>query len=280
MLSIDESLSDKNLLGAALGDLDSWATWLTCLRAAFGTKLTASELQTFSAIAGDRAPPAEKVRELWIIAGRRSGKSRIAAAMAVYIATFIKHKLARGEVGYVLVLSPTLAQSKTIFHYAEAFLTSSAILRQKIVDITANEIRLEGGIVISTHANSFRSVRGRTLLAVILDESAFFRDETSALPDLETYRAVAPALASTNGMLVGISSPYRKTGLLYTKHRDHFGQDGDVLVLQASSTALNPTIKHSIIDKARAEDPASAAAEWDAEFRADLSQFLNPSTLA
>jgi phage terminase large subunit-like protein len=190
-IPIDVALRDPNLLGACLGKPDSWQSWLTALRAAFGTKLTAAERKTFKALAGDRRPPSERVRELWIVAGRRSGKSRIAAALAVYFATFVKHKLARGETGYVLVLSPTLAQSKTIFSYSEAFLHSSPILRQKLVDITANEIRLEGGIVIATHPNSFRTVRGRTLLAVILDESAFFRDETSALPDLETYRAVA-----------------------------------------------------------------------------------------
>jgi hypothetical protein len=201
MFSIDTALKDRNLLGSALGEPDSWKTWLTCLRAAFGEKLDPAERRTFKVLAGDRKPPADKVRELWIVAGRRSGKSRIAAAIAVYLATFIKHNLARGEVGYVLVLSPTLAQSKTIFHYAEAFLATSAILRQKIRDVTANEIRLQGNVVISTHANSFRSVRGRTLLAVILDESAFFRDETSALPDVETYRAANLAWAK-NAVLV------------------------------------------------------------------------------
>jgi hypothetical protein len=130
------------------------------------------------------------------------------------------------------------------------------------------------------HPNSFRTVRGRSLLGVVLDESAYFRDETSALPDVETYRAVMPALASNAGMLIGISSPYRRTGLLYAKHRDHFGIDGDdVLVLQASSVTLNPTIDRKIIDQARAADPAAAASEWDAEFRSDLSQFVSDEAI-
>jgi hypothetical protein len=279
MIQIDAALTDKNLLGAALGSPSTWQTWLTCLRAAFGIELTRQERRAFAAIAGSRKSPEQKVRELWIIAGRRSGKSRMAAAIAVYIACFLPHKLARGEVGYVLVLSPTLAQSKTIFSYAEAFLQSSPILRQKIIDITAGEIRLEGNVVIAVHPNSFRTVRGRTLLAVILDESAYFRDETSALPDVETYRAVMPALASTQGMLVAISSPYRRTGLLYSKHRDHFGIDGDVLVFQASSVTLNPTIDQKIIDKARADDAQSALAEWDAQFRSDLSQFVSDEAI-
>jgi hypothetical protein len=63
-----------------------------------------------------------------------------------------------------------------------------------------------------------------------------WRDDTMAAPDTETCTAVLPSLATTNGMLIGISSPYRKTGLLHQKHRSHFGVDGDdVLVVQGSS---------------------------------------------
>jgi hypothetical protein len=47
-----------------------------------------------------------------------------------------------------------------------------------------------------------------------------------------------------------------------------------VLVIQAATPTLNPTIDRRIINKARADDPASAAAEWDAQFRSDLSQFI------
>ena len=44
---------------------------------------------------------------------------------------------------------------------------------------TSEEIRLVGNVVIGIHPAFFRSVRGRTLLAVVFDESAFWRDETS-----------------------------------------------------------------------------------------------------
>ena len=88
-----------------------------------------------------------------------------------------------------------------------------------------------------------------------------------------------PALATTGGMLVGISSPYRKVGLLHQKHRDHFGQDGDVLVIKAPTMALNPTIDRGIIDRARKGDPEAARAEWDAEFRSDLSSLLDDAVV-
>jgi hypothetical protein len=144
----------------------------------------------------------------------------------------------------------------------------------------ANEIRLRGNIVISVHSNSFRSIRGHTLLACVFDEVAFWRDETSSEPDIEVYRAVLPALATTQGMLIGISSPYRRIGLLHQKHRDYFGvDDPDTLVVQGPTLAFNPTIDTGVVDRARRDDLTSALSEWDAEFRSDLSQFLDDDTI-
>src|SRR5262245_38725469 len=105
MIAIDQALLDNNLLGAALSPADSWSTWLTTLRAAFALPLDRKDKTTFAKIAGDRAAPRQPCRELWVIAGRRSGKSRMAAAVATYVATFLPHQLAKGEVGFVLVLS-------------------------------------------------------------------------------------------------------------------------------------------------------------------------------
>ena len=36
-----------------------------------------------------------------------------------------------------------------------------------------------------------------------------------------------PSLVTTNGMLIGISSAYRRAGLLYNKHKTNFGFDSD-----------------------------------------------------
>jgi hypothetical protein len=74
-----------------------------------------------------------------------------------------------------------------------------------------------------------------------------------------------PTLAG-DALLIGVSTPYRKSGLLYRKSRDHFGKDGDVLVFKAPSTTLNPTLDQSIVDNAL----AAASAEWLAVFRDDI----------
>ena len=280
--AIRDALRDPNLLGSGLGDVQSWTTWMAVLAAAFGERLNRHERRAFEAVAGSRQPPARKVQELWAICGRRAGKSRVAAVVAVFIATCVDHsgKLSPGEPGVVLVLAASRSQAGVVLGYVRAFLQSSPLLRQLIVDDNAEELRLSNGVTIAVHAANFRTVRGRTLLACVFDEAAYWRDETSAVPDVETYRAVMPSLATTGGMLIGISSPYRRIGLLFAKFRDHFGQDSDeVLVVRGPTAAFNPTIDQSVIARARESDPTAALSEWDAEFRSDLSQFLDDDSI-
>lgn len=273
-LPIDKALLDPRLLGDAIGDARSWSMWLDCLRAFYGRPL--DDPKGFAEVTGGRALPGKPMKELWAILGRSSGKSRIAAAIACYVALFVPHKLAAGEVGYVLVLSMTRDQAKIVFTYALGFLESSPALAKEIARTTTTEIRLRNGVIIATHAASFRSIRGRTMLAVVLDEVALWRQEDAAASDLECYRAVTPALARTRGPLIGISTPYMRGGLLFDKHRKFFGTDDpNVLVVQAPTTSFNPTIDQDAIAAALADDPESARAEWNAEWRSDISAFLD-----
>ena len=130
-------------------------------------------------------------------------------------------------------------------------------------------------ITIAVHPCSFRSMRGRTVLAAICDEVSFWGLEEAALSDVEALRALTPSLASSDGLIVGISSPYRKTGVLYEKHKKHFGQAGDVLVVQGPTLRFNPTINKRVIDAAFQDDREAAESEWNAEFRSDLSALLD-----
>jgi hypothetical protein len=155
----------------------------------------------------------------------------------------------------VAVIAASRDQAAVVFSYVKGFFDASEILEREVAGQTASEITLRNGIVISVHSTSFRTVRGRTLIACIFDEVAFWRDETSATPDVETYRAVLPALATINGLLIGISTPYRKLGLLHQKHRD------EVLVVQGGTTVFNPTLSEQTIATQRAADPTAAASE-------------------
>ena len=104
----------------------------------------------------------------------------MAAAIAVYLAVFVQHRLSAGERGLILCLAASIEQARVVFSYAKAFLTESPVLRQEIDEITRSEIRLRNGITIGIHSNSFRTIRGRTLCGCVFDEVAIWRDELSA----------------------------------------------------------------------------------------------------
>jgi hypothetical protein len=61
--------------------------------------------------------------------------------------------------------------------------------------------------------------------------------------------------------------------------RDHFGVDGDVLVIQASSSTFNPTLDATEIERSYRDDPEAARSEWGAEFRSDLSALLDDAVI-
>ena len=137
-----------------------------------------------------------------------------------------------------------------------------------------NELR--GRVRIEVQTCCFRSARGYTLAAVVADEVAFWRSEESANPDVEVLRALQPALATIPGaMLVGISSPYARRGVLYDAHRRAWGKDGDTLVFKAPTRVLNPTIPEAVVAEAMAQDPEAACAEWLGEFRDDVAAFVS-----
>jgi hypothetical protein len=90
------------------------------------------------------------------------------------------------------------------------------------------------------------------------------------------FRAVTPALAASGGMWVGVSTGYRKLGLLYQKWRDHFGQNSDdILFVEGASRQFNSLLDQAVIDRARESDPEAAEAEWFGGFRSDISSFLD-----
>ena len=255
----------------------SWDTWRAVMKAAYALPMAAYELEAFKAVAGDRALPTKRVRELWASPGRRAGKDSIASAIVTHAAiTFEPEgRLRPGERALCLCLAVDREQAKIVLGYVRAYFQEIPALGALVTRETKDGLELSNGVDICVSTNSFRAVRGRTILTVVLDEIAYWRSEESATPDLEVYRALLPGMATLPGaMLIGISSPYKRSGLLYQKHKAHFGQDGDVLFVAGASRDFNPTLDQAEIDRALEEDPAAARAEWLGQFRDDVLGFL------
>jgi hypothetical protein len=161
-------------------------------------------------------------------------------------------------------------QARILLRYSRAYFTHVPMLGALVARETTDGLELTTRAELSVQTNDFRSVRGRTIACAVLDELSFWRDEQSALPDLETYQALLPGMATLhNSLLAGISSPYRRGELLYEKWRTH------VLVIQAPSRALNPTLPQRIVDEVLERDPAAARAEYLAEWRDDVGTFIS-----
>jgi hypothetical protein len=278
-ISLRAALSDPHLLGLLLQG-DSWASWRTLLIAAMGEPLTSDERAIFKQLTQREHEPLQRVEEFVGVIGRRGGKSRAISVLATYIAALVPHpSLVRGERARVLCCAPDVDQSKIVLDYVEANFRQSPVLRQLIETRTQRSLKLTNRIDIEVRASDFRTLRGPTFVAVICDECAWYysSENNSANPDSEIINAVRPGLATTGGPLFLISSPYARRGELWALYNKHFGPNGDpaILVAQAPSRTMNPSLPQSVVDRAMERDPGSAQAEFMAQFRSDLEAYVS-----
>ena len=121
-------------------------------------------------------------------------------------------------------------------------------------------------------ASDFGGVRGPTIACVVADEIAFWPSQ-GANPHDEVLSAIRPAMATIpDAKLLCISTGYAQVGALYDPHKEHYGKDNDeVLIWQADTATMNPTISQAFIDKEIAKDPEAGRAEWLGLFREDVS---------
>ncbi len=200
------------------------------------------------------------------------------STLAAYIAGLCQHKLVRGERGILLCIAPDQRQAAIVLDYCTAAFESSPILSQLIAGRTADALELTNGICIEVRASSFRRLRGPTYIGVICDEAAFyFNDEFSTNADTEILNAVRPGLATTGGPLIIASSPYARRGVLWETYKQHFGPNGDplILVAQGASRDFNPSLPQSVVDRAMERDAAAGSAEYLGLFRIDIEALIN-----
>jgi hypothetical protein len=201
--------------------------------------------------------------------------------LAVFLACFRTYQLAPGERGIVMLIAADRRQARVVKRYVSALLHAVPMLHALIESDQKETINLTNGITIEIHTASFRAVRGYTIVAAICDEIAFWPTEDSANPDTEILTALRPAMVTVpDALLLALSSPYARRGELSHAYHRHFGKDDDpVLVWQADTRTMNPTVPQAIIDAAYAEDEARASAEYGAQFRRDIESFIARETV-
>ena len=281
-INIIQAIRDQNLIGPFLGeDVSSWQNWFAALRCLYGLPLPESNRLVVEECTGRslESMPKEGFDTALFLTGRRSGKSRTAAVIGAYEACLAGHeeKLSKGEQGIVGIMAPTRWQSTIVRNYVRSVFTAPLLAKEIYRDDSEGFMLNGSWTSIQTLTGDWRTVRGHTLLAAIIDEAAFFGydSEGRIRSDTELIRAVQPSLATIGGKLIAISSPYAMRGWCYDQWKRHFGNnDSDVLVWNAPSRTMNPTLPQKVVDRALAEDYASAQAEYLGKFRDDVGLFL------
>ena len=283
-LTLLDAMRDPALFGTDLTD-PSWVPWRRCAAAVFGLTagLTPADRRFIERCLGRPSLPRGPAQEAWLIIGRRGGKSRFAALVAVFLACFRDYAavLAPGERGVLMIIASDRHQARGVQQYVAGLLHDVPMLERLIVHETKEAIELSTRVTIEIHTASYRAIRGYTVVGAICDELAFWHTEGSANPDTEILNALRPAMATVPGaLLVVISSPYARRGELWKAHRAHYGRDeGGVLVWQADTRTMNPTVPETFITQAYAKDAAVAAAEYGADFRRDIEAFVSPEAI-
>ena len=276
-MNILQAMDDQKLFSPYFRG-DSWDAWKAFLAALFALPMDEANLAAYQHHTGRKEAPQAPFKEAALVIGRRGGKSRILATIAVFLATFRDYVqyLAPGEAATIAIVAADRRQARSIFRFIHGLLSSIPMLKGMVTDETADTITLNNRVQIEIATASFRVTRGYTFAAVLADETAFWRSEDSANPDVEIFGALRPGLATIPGsMLLNASSPYRKKGVLYSTFTKHFAQDeGRVLVWRGTTLEMNPALDPQIVQDAYEDDPEAASAEYGAEFRSDLSDFV------
>lgn len=290
MKTIIEAIKDERLFRPFFTpSLKSWRPWMTALRVLYGLPVKRAGFVKECTGRAIGELPGEGFKTALFLVGRRSGKSRISAVIGVFEALFAGHeeKLAKGETGIIPIIAPTRYQAGIVWKYIKAAFEEVELFKDEVVDLKDQEktLQLRNGIEIRVMVGDFRSVRGPTVVCAIVDEVCFFgvTEESRVRSDTELIRALRPALATTQGKLICISSKYARKGWAYHQWKRHHGSNADsaqyarkwhCLVWDTPSRTMNPTLSEDYIRREFEEDPASARSEFGGEWREDVAEFV------
>lgn len=130
-MNIIQAIESDKVFKPLFKDLSSWVAWLVFLKSLFALPMDKGECRVFKKCTGLKKAPTMQAREAYVVAGRRSGKSYISAAVSVFLALFHDWKpfLATGEKGWIFIIATDRAQAKIIKNYVSGILTSSPFFR-------------------------------------------------------------------------------------------------------------------------------------------------------
>lgn len=230
--------------------------------------------------------PAAARGVLVAICGARAGKTYVLGALrALHLALTVDlSTMAPGEQAIGLIVAPTEELAKQAINYvagaAETMPADFGRCVKSLADVVVVE-RPDGQqveIVIAAASGKGTNLRGRSLVAALLDESAFFRDKSYKVNDEELFKAANPRVLP-GGQTILITTPWTDSGLAYdlfvANHPSpacsgiHATGGKPVTALAAHAPTLllrDSALTQEIVAREEARDPENARREFGAQF--------------
>jgi phage terminase large subunit-like protein len=215
---------------------------------------------------------AEVYRFLFAACGRRFGKSRWAAGVALHNLLLTPEAdalVSPGETRYVLIVANSREQALVVLDHARTLVRSSQALSHELIEESEYELRFRGDRSFLALPCSSRSVRGYAASTVIFDEMAHYPDEDVSGPRTaeRLWAALTPSVAQFGkyGRVIAISTPAGTSGLFAELWQK---ANGGELPEAAAYTA--PTSKNPLVDPVylAAQEAALGPDDFDREFNA------------
>ena len=145
----------------------------------------------------------DKSKAITVRASRQSGKSEVIAVKVLWCACKYKDF-------QILMTAPTQRQANLIYNKIEHFILKTPITLC-CSSMTRHFLRfINGSVIYPVPGGNEETIRGYSPDMVVVDEAAYVKDKV--------FSAIEPSLATTNGSMILISSPFGKQGRFYDSH--------------------------------------------------------------
>jgi hypothetical protein len=256
-------------------------------------------------------------RELVLAIGRRSGKTLIAAIIAAYeLYKLLRREFPQGYYGLpqgneiiVLCVASDKDQAALVYNELSGFIEQIDYFKSARANFTQTYIKFRTshdnkvynhgkGTIRTTFKSSIaKGLRGRGVICVILDELAHFVDDGITSAE-KVYKAIVPSIGAfspkdpknkhipigpSDGRVISISSPDTREGFFYRLYQmslENSPASKNMLMFQAPTWEINPTISSSYYQIEYHKDPRVFFVEHGAEFSDRVRGWIeNPTVL-
>lgn len=235
--------------------------------------------------------PAEARAVLAMLKGARVGGSWLCSLWLLYRAvTADLSALAPGEIGFAVIVAPDMRLGRQALRFAQGAAEHAPEIMSLIESSTASSftLRRSDGRRVTIEAlpatRGGSALRGRTLIAALMDESSFFRDRDSGIVnDSELYRALAVRCTIAGSKLLVVSTAWLASGVLHELVEHNHGNPSTALACIAPTLLMREGDARiaQVVAEERERDPENARREFDCiTLDAGTSQFFPDDVVA